>query len=128
LDDLRSVFEVGARGIPEGVARSAIRLVLKHCLDVGAVLGTRPELLANAPMPELGQRLGQLHGQAVEFQIVAVGVLGEQRARRLTHPRADRDYLERNNVGPPRFSWTKKVRETQPAIASLAREREADAI
>ena len=42
LDDFRSVFKVGAGGITEGVARSAIRLVLKHRLDVGAGPGPRP--------------------------------------------------------------------------------------
>ena len=40
-----------------------------------------PELFANAAVPELGQRLGQLHREAVQFEVVAVGVLGEQLGR-----------------------------------------------
>ena len=81
-------------------------------------------------MPVLSQRLGQLHAQAVHFEVIAVGILGEQLGRVVGDRLPHRDQVHRQHVdlagelgglpGPV------EVRQAQPAVAALAREGEAE--
>ena len=53
-------------------------LELEEAGDLVGVFGGEAELGSDPPVPELGERLGQLHDEAVELVVVAVGVLGEE--------------------------------------------------
>src|SRR6187402_1172772 len=77
LHDLGSILEIRARRVPEGVPRTPVAL-LEHGVEPGLVLVAEAELAADSGMPALGERLRELHGQAVELEVVAVLVLLEQ--------------------------------------------------
>ena len=86
------------------------------------------QLGADPGVPVLGERLGELHGQAVQLQVVAVGVVREELVGRLGDPGADGDDLEADDVGLAGLLGPEEVGQAQPAAAALAREGEAGAL
>ena len=76
LDDLGAVLQIRAGGIAEAstarpgspAGRSPRRRRVRSA-------SREAELLADPRVPVLGQRLGQLDGQPVQLEVVAVGVL-----------------------------------------------------
>ncbi len=68
-EDLRLVLEVGAGGIAEGVTRAAIFLV-EEIGDARRVFAGDAEQLARLLVDQLGQRLGGLHREAVQIEIL----------------------------------------------------------
>ena len=77
LVELRLVVEVGARGVAPRVARPAVLLAEEPGERRAVLVGEAP-LLADAAVPQLGERLGHLDRQAVQQQVVLVPVGGEQ--------------------------------------------------
>ena len=82
LDELRLVLELGARGVAPGVARPAV-LLPEQAGERRAVLVGEAPLLADAAVPELGQRFGHLDREPVQEQVVLVLVGREQFAARV---------------------------------------------
>ena len=117
----------GAGAVAEGEAGAAV-LEGEHVLDVGGVLAGEAELGTHARVPVLGERLGQLDGQAVQFEVVAVGVGLEELGGLLADPGADGDDLEADDVGLAGLLRAEEVGQAQPAAAALAREGEAGAL
>ena len=85
VEQLGLVLELGAGRVAEGVARAAVALP-EHGVERGVVLWGEADLVADARVPVLGERLGQLHREPVQLEVVAVGVLGEQLGRGLGDP------------------------------------------
>ena len=77
LGDLRLVVEVGARGVAPRVARAAV-LLAEQAGERRAVLVGEAPLLADAAVPQLGERFGHLDRQPVQQQVVLVLVGREQ--------------------------------------------------
>ena len=78
--ELRLVFELRAGRIAEGIARAAIALG-EHLLHVAVILGGETQLGADALMGIFRHRLGHLHRQAVQIEIILVAVVLEPFAR-----------------------------------------------
>ncbi len=96
--DLGPVLQIGAGGVAEAVPAAPVA----HAQDARRDRqGRRPRCPepADPRVPVLGERLGQLHRQPVQLQVVAVRVLGEQLPGRLADRRPDRHQLERDHVG-----------------------------
>jgi hypothetical protein len=74
----------------------------------------------------LGQRLGQLHGQAVHLQVVPVGVGREQLGGELADAPAHGGHLEGDHVGLAGVLPTEEVGQAQPPVPALPREGEPD--
>ena len=77
--ELRLVLEVGARGVAPRVPRPAV-LLAEQAGDGGAVLVGEAPLLADAVVPQLGERFGHLDREPVAEQVLLVAVGGEQLA------------------------------------------------
>ncbi len=77
LGDLRLVVEVGARGVAPRVARAAVLLAEQPGERRAVLVGEAP-LLADAAVPQLGERFGHLDREPVQQQVVLVLVGGEQ--------------------------------------------------
>ena len=110
------VLQIGARRIAPRVAPAAV-LLAEQAADGRAVLGGEAPLLADAVVPVLGQRLGHLHAEAVQHQVVLVAVLGEQGGRRLRHRRAHGDDVEGGVVdlaGGDRAGRSRRCTATAP--------------
>ena len=78
-------------------------------------------------VPHLGQRLGQLHRQAVQFEIVPEGVACVHLRGLLRDPRAHGDKLQRQRVGAQLRGLRgvpEEVGQAQPAVAGLPGELE----
>ena len=126
LHERSPVLEVRARRVAERVSRTAVRLVADGGVHV-AVGRAEAQLVAHAAVPQLGQRLGQLHGEAVELQVVAVRVRLEQLLRLSRDLRAHRDQLHGQHVGAQLgrlLLVAEEVGEAQVPASALARERE----
>src|SRR5436190_9742552 len=83
-EHLGVVLEVGTRRIAPRVPATAV-LLAEQAGERGAVLVGEPPLLADAPMPVLGEGLGHLDTEAVQVQVLLVSVVGEQLGGRLRH-------------------------------------------
>ena len=137
VDDLHAVVEVGAGAVAERVAGTPVAQV-EELLDVGRVLGRHgralgeAQLLADPPVPELGERLGELHAEAVHLQVVAVGVLGEQLVRVVGDRLAHRHEVQRQHVHlaalDGQLARPPEVGQAQVPVAALAGEREPVAL
>ena len=79
LVELHLVVEVGARGVAPRVARAAVLLAEETGERRAVFVGETP-LLADPPVPQLGERLGHLHREPVAQQVLRVAVLGEELA------------------------------------------------
>ena len=77
VEELGLVFQVRAGRVAEAVARPPVALP-EDAREVGRILARDAQLLPDPLVPELGQRLGRLHRQAVEVQVVGVVVLLEE--------------------------------------------------
>src|SRR5262245_29929957 len=77
VDDLRAVFELWTRRVAERVAAAAI-FGTQQAVQVARIAvrerraGGQDEFSAYPPVPVFGQRLGQLYGQPVHLEVVAV--------------------------------------------------------
>ena len=127
IGDRRVVGEVGARRVAPRVAPAAV-LLAEQALDGRAVLVGVAQLLADAPVPQLGQRLGHLDAEPVQLEVVGVAVLAEELLAPRRHPRAHRDEHERRVVAVRRLDRPEEVRDAQPRLGVLAREDEARAL
>src|SRR3954465_5939855 len=125
LDNLGAVLEVRTGGITEGVARPAVTLMCEQVGELRRVLGREAELFTDALVPVLRERFGELHGQAVQLQVVTVGVASEQFCSDLRHLGADRHQLERDDVYLAGLFGPEEVGQAQETVASLPREGEA---
>jgi hypothetical protein len=88
----------------------------------------KPELGAHPGVPVLGQGLGQLHGQPVQLEVLAVGVAGEQLPGHLRHPAPHGDHLEGDHVDLAGLLRPPEVGQAQVPVPTLAREGEAAAL
>src|SRR5690606_4101778 len=127
------VLEVRARRISPGVAAAAVALAEQPVestavgggrVGAGWVLVRESPLLADAPVPVLGERLGHLHAEAVQEQIVLVLVRREQLGGALRDRRAHRHDLERHVVEIAGVDRPEEVRDAQERLLALAGERE----
>ena len=75
--ELGLVLEVGARRVAPRVARPAVLLAEQPGERRAVLVGEAP-LLADAAVPQLGERLGHLDREAVGEEVVLVAVGGEQ--------------------------------------------------
>ena len=100
LVELHLVLEVGARGVAPRVARPAVLLAEEPGERRAVLVGEAP-LLADAPVPQLRERLGHLHREAVGEQVLLVLVRREQLALALRRPLTDGHHVERRVVGDP---------------------------
>ena len=126
IHQLAPILQVGAGRIAERVARSAVCLVADHLLH-RPVVGGEPEIGADPGVPHLGQRLGELHAQAVQLQVVAVGVLLEQPAGHLGDTAPHGDQVERDDVralGQGQLAVAEEVGQAQVTRPALPREGE----
>ena len=87
LVELGLVLEVGARGVAPRVARAAVLLAEQPGERRAVLVGEAP-LLADAAVPQLGERLGHLDREPVGEQVLLVLVGGEQLALALAWPRS----------------------------------------
>src|ERR1700761_1821822 len=71
--DLGPVGPVGAGGIADRVARALV-LDAEEAVEVRRVLARDAQFSAHPRVPVLGEGLGELHRQAVQLQVLAVGV------------------------------------------------------
>src|SRR3954452_23068079 len=126
LDNLGAVLEVRTGRITEGVARPAVTLMCEQVGELRRVLGRESEVFTDALVPVLRERFGELHGQAVQVQVVTVGVASEQLCSDLAHLGADSHQLERDDVYLAGLFGPEEVGQAQETVASLPREGEAD--
>ena len=124
LGDLRVVLEVGARRVAPRVAAAAVLLAEQPGERRAVLVGEAP-LLADAAVPELGERLGHLDAEPVQQQVVLVPVLGEQLGGRVGHGVAHRDDVERGVVELARLDRAEEVGDAEVRLDVLAREGEA---
>ena len=68
LKDLGLVFEVGAGGVAEGVARAAVLLV-EEVFDVGGVFGVDSKVDAHLFVHVFGEGFGGFDGETVEVEV-----------------------------------------------------------
>src|SRR5215213_3694499 len=101
LEELRLVFEVGARRVAEAEARALVALV-EEFREFRRVAFGDAQLFADALVPEFRERLGRLDREAVEVQIVGVVVRAEKLLRVLARAPPYGDELERDHVNAPR--------------------------
>ena len=76
-------------------------------------------------MPQLGQRLGQLHAEPMQLQIVPVRVVLEQTGGHLRDLRSHRDKVECHDVGSlecRQIAIAEEVRQAQVPSPRLPRE------
>lgn len=124
VGDLGAVLQVGAGAVAEGEAGAPV-LEGEHVLDVGGVLAGEAQFRADSCVPVLGECLGQLDGQAVQFEVVAVGVRLEELGGLLADPVADGDDLEADDVRLAGLLRAEEVGQAESAATALAGEREA---
>src|SRR4051794_20034384 len=93
LGHLGVVLEVRTGRVAPGVA-AAPELLAEQAQQARTVLAAEAPFGPDAGVPVLGQRLGQLHPEAVQEEVVLVAVLGEQPGGCLRHLRAHRDDVE----------------------------------
>src|SRR6185295_11788093 len=91
-----------------------------------AVLVREPPLLADAPVPQLGECFGHLDRETVQQEVVAVAVGGEQLALARRRELTDRDGMERRVVDLARVDRAEEVADAEEAILLLAGEREPE--
>ena len=122
LVELGLVLEVGARRVAPRVARAAV-LLAEQARERRAVLVGEAPLLADAAVPELGERLGHLDREAVAEEVVLVAVGGEQLA--LVHARPRAPIVTTWNagvVGLARVDRPEEVGDAEEAVLLLAGE------
>ena len=134
--NLVAVVEVRAGAVAQRVAGTAVaelevrpRRPSGSSAATGAPLGKR-ELLADAPVPVLGERLGELHADAVHLEVVAVGVRGEQLVREVRDGLAHRHQVQRQHVDLAGrgglLARAHEVGDAQEPVAVLAGEGEPE--
>lgn len=79
-------------------------------------------------MPELGERLGELHDEAVQLVVVAVAVLGEELRGDRVDARARGDELHGQHVDLAGLARAHEVGEAQVPVAALPGEAESQTI
>ena len=89
LVELGLVLEVGAGRVAPRVARAAVLLAEQPGERRAVLVGEAP-LLADAVVPQLGERLGHLDREAVAEEVLLVLVGGEQLALALARRRRRR--------------------------------------
>src|SRR3954454_18094310 len=127
LDDLGAVLKVRAGRVTEGVAAGAVA-DLEHPVEFRGVLAAEPELGPDPGVPVLREGLGELDGQAVQLEVVPVGVLLEQRGRGLADLGTDGDELQGDHVDLAGLARPEEVGQAQVPVAALAREGEPDPV
>src|ERR1039457_687861 len=123
LDDLGVVGQIGAGRVAPRVAAAPV-LLAKQPGQGGSVLVGEAQLLSDSPVPVLGQRLGHLHPETVQEQVVLVLVVGEQLGGLLGDPAAHRDQLEAGPVPLPGGLRAEEVGDAQPRLLGLPGEGE----
>ena len=134
LHHLGAVVEVRACAVAErepGTAVAELEVVLDGVWVLGGhhVVGEL-QFLANPLVPVLGERLGQLHTDAVHFEVVAVGVRGEQLVGEVRDGLSHRHQLERQHIHLATLSGqltrSDEVGDAQEPVALLTREGEPE--
>src|SRR5262249_31198288 len=82
--------------------------------------GRKDELLSHPAVPVFGQRLGELHGEAMRLEVVAVRVGLEQLVRELADPGADGDDRERDDIILSGVFAPEEVGQAEPPVAPLS--------
>src|SRR5215472_1078313 len=120
---LGAVGQVRAGGVAEGVARPPV-VDPEEAIQLVGIGAADAEFTPDPGVPVLSQRLGELNGQAVQLQVLAVGVLGEQLGRDRGDPQAHGGELERHHIGLGRIRGLEEVGQAQPPVAPLPGEGE----
>src|SRR6266542_131840 len=120
LEDLGLLLQVRASGVPERVSRPPVAQVEERLHLLGVLVGDA-QLLADALVPVLGERLGHLDGDAVQLQVLAVAVGVEQLGGRVRGRSAHGDHVEHYDIHVAGGDRPEVVGAAQPAAPALGR-------
>ena len=123
VDELLLVLEVRTRGVAPRVPRAAV-LLAEESRERRSVFGGESPLLADTPVPQLGEGFGHLDREAVAEQVLLVPVLGEQLLLTRGGIGADGRDVERGVVCVTGFDRSEEVRDAEESVLLLAREVE----
>src|SRR5690606_16858700 len=123
-EELLLVFEVGAGRVAERVAAPLISLREEAADVVGVAVGNA-KLDAGGAVPVLRKRLGALHPQTVEVEVVGVAAGVEKSLRVGRRARPHGHYLRPHRVELPAGGGAEEVGKAEVASVALAREGEA---
>ena len=118
VEDRDVVLEVGARGVAAGVATAAV-LLPEEAAEARAVLVDEAPLGADALVPQLGERLGHLHAEPVQVQVLLVPIVGEELGRGLADRRPHRHDVERRVVDLVAVGGPEEVGDAEELVLAL---------